>query len=198
VSDKVGVIRSLLGRVDVLLLGGGIGNTFAFAMDRPIGESLADRDFSGDARAILDEAEHQHVAIHVPIDVVVAPDMEGEGEVAPADQVEESDHIFDIGPETVREYAGVIAGAKTVFWNGPMGVFEKPQFAKGTIGIAQAVAQSESYSVIGGGDSLAAVETAGVADRIDHLSTGGGASLEFLEGQVLPGVAAIAASGGEA
>ena len=191
VSDKVGVIRSLLERVDALLPGGGIASTFSYAGGNEIGESLADRDFAEEGRLILSEAEARGVSVLLPDDVVVAADIDAPGRVVAAVNVEPADQIFDIGPRAVERYAAVIAGAGTVFWNGPMGVFERSEFAKGTVGIAKAVAQSSAFSVVGGGDSLAAVEQAGVAGQIDHLSTGGGASLEFLEGRDLPGVAAV-------
>jgi len=191
VTDKVGVIRQLLQRVDTLLLGGGIANTFALASGKVIGNSLADRDFLEEARSIVDEARQRNVDVQLPVDYIVAQSIDDFGHVVPDDGVAENQSIFDIGPETVKSYGEILKNARTVFWNGPMGVFENPEFAKGTIGVAKAVAASDAFSVIGGGDSLAAVEQAGVSARIDHLSTGGGASLEFLEGATLPGVAAL-------
>ncbi len=191
VTDKVGVIQELLGRVDALLLGGGMANTFAMAQGQEIGDSLADRDFVDEARSILTNAEERGVKVQLPVDVVVAADLDADGTLKKAGDVGQGDRIFDIGPETVQEYATVINEAGTVFWNGPMGVFERPTFAEGTIGIARAIAASKAFSVVGGGDSLAAIDVAGVGDQIDHLSTGGGASLEFLEGKTLPGVAAL-------
>ncbi|MBX3070005.1 MAG: phosphoglycerate kinase [Thermomicrobiales bacterium] len=191
VTDKVGVINELMTRVDALLLGGGIANTFALASGQPIGASLADRDFAPQAKEILERAASQGIAIHLPVDVVADTSIDGPGEIADAGSVGDDQSIFDIGPETVEAYGKVLKEAKTIFWNGPMGVFEKPAFAKGTLGVADAIAASDSYSVVGGGDSLAAIEQSGVGARIDHLSTGGGASLEFLEGRVLPGVAAL-------
>ncbi len=191
VTGKAGIVRSLLDRVNVLLLGGGIANTFAMARGMEIGESLADRDFADEAREILGMAEQKQVEVMLPVDAVVAPDLEASGTEVAFGDVDASHSIFDIGPATVRAYAKVIENAGTVFWNGPMGVFESPAFANGTLGIAQAVAKSDAFTVIGGGDSLAAIEQSGLAGQIDHLSTGGGASLEFLEGQELPGVAAI-------
>lgn len=191
VTDKVGVIEQLLQRVDALLLGGGIANTFALASGLEIGTSLADREFVDQAKSILEMARVKGVAIHLPVDVVVADSMDSPGQVVPASHVGSDQGIFDIGPETVRAYTLVLSKASTIFWNGPMGVFEKPDFAGGTLGVARAIASSAAFSVIGGGDSLAAIEQSGVADQIDHLSTGGGASLEFLEGKTLPGVAAL-------
>jgi phosphoglycerate kinase len=191
VTDKAGIIRSLLDRVNTLLLGGGISNTFAFAQGTEIGKSLADREFAEEAREILALAGEHGVRVMLPVDVVVSADVESAGRTAPVSEIEADDSIFDIGPETVTVYAEVIEQAGTVFWNGPMGVFEEPEFAQGTLGVARAVAASAAFSVVGGGDSLAAIDQSGLADQIDHLSTGGGASLEFLEGQELPGVAAI-------
>lgn len=191
VTDKVGVIRNLLNLVDALVLGGGIANTFALAAGFSIGNSLADRDFVPTAKEILDEARSKGIEIHLPIDVVVASNVDANGRVVQMNEVPNDESIFDIGPQTLEAYASVLKSAKTIFWNGPLGVFEKPEFAKGTLGVANAIAASDSYSVVGGGDSLAAIEQSGVAAQIDHLSTGGGASLEFLEGQTLPGVAAL-------
>jgi phosphoglycerate kinase len=191
VTDKVGVINELMTRVDVLLLGGGIANTFALAAGQPIGASLADLDFAPQATEILERAASRGIVIHLPIDVVADTSIDGPGEIMDAGSVGDDQSIFDIGPKTVEAYGNVLKDARTIFWNGPMGVFEKPAFAKGTLGVAEAIAASDSYSVVGGGDSLAAIEQSGVGARIDHLSTGGGASLEFLEGRVLPGVAAL-------
>jgi phosphoglycerate kinase len=191
VTDKAGVIRNLLDRVDSLLLGGGIASTFAYAKGQEIGQSLADRDFADQAREILDLASQRNVRIELPIDAVVATQIDDAGHVSAVNEIASSESIFDIGPATIQAYAQIIQEAGTVFWNGPMGVFEKPSFAQGTLGVAKAVARSSAISVVGGGDSLAAVAESGFADQIDHLSTGGGASLEFLEGQELPGIAAI-------
>jgi phosphoglycerate kinase len=196
VTDKAGIIRSLLDRVNVLLLGGGISNTFAFAQGQEIGKSLADREFAAEAREILAQADERGVRVMLPVDVVVSADVDSGGRTVSVSDIDADDSIFDIGPETVMAYAEVIEQAGTVFWNGPMGVFEEPEFAQGTLGIARAVAASNAFSVIGGGDSLAAIDQSGLADQIDHLSTGGGASLEFLEGPELPGVAAMRRSQG--
>ena len=191
VTDKAGVIRNLLDRVDSLLLGGGIASTFAYAKGQEIGQSLADRDFADQAREILDLASQRNVRIELPQDAVVATQIDDAGHVAAVEEIASSESIFDIGPATIQAYSQIIQEAGTVFWNGPMGVFEKPGFAQGTLGVAKAVARSSAFSVVGGGDSLAAVAESGFADQINHLSTGGGASLEFLEGQELPGIAAI-------
>ncbi len=197
VTDKVGVINSLLGNVDGLLLGGGIANSFLFAQGNEIGLSLADRDFAGEARRILAKAAEARIAIGLPSDVVVALDLDQPETVKSTKDLTGEDRIFDIGPDSLSSYTTVIEQAGTVFWNGPMGVFERDAFARGTLGIAEAVASSSAFSVIGGGDSLAAIEQSGLASQIDHLSTGGGASLEFLEGNSLPGIEAVRAGMGQ-
>ncbi len=193
VSDKIGVIEYLLDKVDALIIGGGMANTFLAAQGHPVGKSLQETDKAALARQLLDRARERGVTIALPTDVVVAAAMTAESprqtvsaDVVPADQA-----IFDIGPETVARYAAIIAGARTIVWNGPMGVFEVAPFAAGTRAIAGAVADADAFSIVGGGDSVAAIEGSGLADRISHVSTGGGASLEFLEGRELPGVAAL-------
>ena len=192
VSDKLAVIRHLLERIDVLVIGGGMANTFLLAQGREIGTSLAEPTQVPEAQAVLALATKRDVTVLLPIDVVVAPSIEAAtGTVVSVGAIPADAAIFDIGPATVESYASAIRGAKTVFWNGPMGVFERPAFAAGTLGVAQAVAEVDGFTVVGGGDSVAAIEQAGLADRIDHVSTGGGASLELLEGRVLPGVAAL-------
>ena len=193
VSDKIGVIENLLGKVDALLIGGGMANTFLAAQGSPIGKSLNEPDKADLARDLLARARERGVALALPIDVVIAPEMT---EAAPRRIVNIADvptdeAIFDIGPETVQHYKTILNGARTIVWNGPMGVFEIAPFATGTRAIAAAVADSGAYTIVGGGDSVAAIEEAGLADRISHVSTGGGASLEFLEGRELPGVAAL-------
>src|SRR5215218_9610244 len=193
VSDKFAVLEHLLGRVDALLLGGGMANTVLLAQGHRIGSSLAEPDRVDEARRLIDNAGQRGVLMGVPTDVVVAGSLDRTTVsttsvgAMPPDQA-----IFDIGPETVARYCQEIAGARTVFWNGPMGVFEREPFANGTLGIARCVANATAYTVVGGGDSLAAIDAAGVAERIDHISTGGGASLEYLEGRDLPGIAALA------
>jgi phosphoglycerate kinase len=192
VSDKLGVIGHLLDRVDALLLGGGMANTVLLAQGNEIGASLAEPDRTADALSLLDRAQDRGVQIALPSDVVVARALAADqGSVVPIDRVPEDQSIFDIGPETSERFCEHIARAGTVFWNGPMGVFEHPAFAHGTVAIARCVAAADAFTVVGGGDSVAAIEAAGVASAIDHISTGGGASLEFLEGQTLPGIAAL-------
>lgn len=192
VSDKLAVIGQLLERVDALLLGGGMANTILLAQGREIGQSLAEPELVDDARRLIATARGRGIALLLPTDVVVAPSIDSDdATVVSVDHVPAEAAIFDIGPETVRRYCEQVGGARTIFWNGPMGVFERPRFATGTIEVARCVADADAFSVVGGGDSVAAVKAAGVADRIDHISTGGGASLEFLEGRTLPGIAAI-------
>jgi len=190
ISSKIGVIDNLLTKVDGLLIGGGMANTFLKAQGHEIGQSLVEDDSLDVARETLARAGERLV---LPVDVVVADrfDAEADSEVVPVDWVPEDWRILDIGPETVELFKRKLAGAKTVVWNGPMGVFEFPRFAAGTEAIARFLANLEAITIIGGGDVVAAVREAGVADRIDHVSTGGGASLEFLEGRELPGVAAL-------
>jgi phosphoglycerate kinase len=193
ISDKIGVISRLLTLVDTLLIGGGMANTFLLAQGYNVGDSLVERDAVPQAREILAEAQRRNAEILLPTDVVIADAASATAQrrVVSADQVPDGWRILDIGPETVKTYAAKIVQAKTIFWNGPMGLFEIAPFAAGTHGIAEAVAQSGALSVIGGGDSVAAIEQMGLADRISHISTGGGASLEFLEGKELPGVAVL-------
>jgi phosphoglycerate kinase len=190
ISDKIEVIQNLLGKVDRLLIGGAMMFTFQKSQGANIGKSLCEEDKLDLARELLSQAGSR---ISLPTDAVAALgiDDESSAHVVAADKIPDGEMGLDIGPATSAEFAGIISTAKTIVWNGPMGVFEKDAFAAGTISVAKAVAQSNAVSVIGGGDSAAAVEKAGVADRITHISTGGGASLEFLAGQVLPGVAAL-------
>ena len=190
IGDKIGVIRNLLGKADQILIGGGMANTFFKAQGYPVGDSLVEDDALETARSLLADAGPK---LRLPVDVVIADafDNEAERRVMAVAPIPEGWRILDIGPETVANYSKVIAGAKTVVWNGPMGVFEMPNFAKGTFGIAEAVAASDAVSIVGGGDSVAAVRQSGLADKITHISTGGGASLEMLEGKVLPGLAAL-------
>lgn len=191
ISDKIGVIRNLLSRVDTLLIGGGMANTFFKAQGYEVGDSLVEEDAVDTARTLLAEAGDKLV---LPVDVVIAEEISPDAEprVMKVGNVPSGWRILDIGPETVELFKGKLRDARTVVWNGPMGVFEVEPFAKATFAIAQALAELEGATVIvGGGDSAAAVEKAGVADRITHVSTGGGASLEFLEGKELPGVAVL-------
>ena len=190
ISDKIGVIRNLLEKADQVLIGGGMANTFFKAQGYPIGDSLVEEDVLDEAREIL---KHAGTKMRLPVDVVIADafSAEAESKVMPMGPVPDGWRIMDIGPQTVEAYAKAIRGAKTVVWNGPMGVFEFPRFAEGTFGVARAVADSDATSIVGGGDSVAAINEAGLADKITHVSTGGGASLEMLEGKTLPGLAAL-------
>jgi phosphoglycerate kinase len=191
VSDKLEIIDALVSRVDTILVGGGIANTFLLAMGNEIGRSLAEQDRPDDIGRLLAAAAARGVTVLLPTDVVVAPALDRSGRVVPADAIPPGEAVYDIGPETARRYAACIGQARSVFWNGPMGVVERPAFAEGTLAVARAIADSEAFSVVGGGDSLAAVALAGVATRISHLSTGGGASLEFIAGRPLPGVVVL-------
>jgi phosphoglycerate kinase len=192
VSDKIGVLEHLVERVESLLIGGGMANTFLLERGNEIGTSLAEPDALDDARRVVQLAGQYGTAVLLPSDVVIAPSIDSDHtSTISADAVPTDQSIFDIGPDTIAGFSKRIGAAKTIFWNGPMGVFEKPQFATGTKEIARAVAESRAYSVIGGGDSVAAVEEAGVAGQISHISTGGGASLEFVEGGALPGIEAL-------
>ena len=193
VSDKIGVLESLAGRVDKILIGGAMANTFLRARGHNLGKSKVEEDKLALARSFLKKADERTVQVLLPRDFVAAPGIDApEGHVVSLSQIGEDDMVLDIGPETARGYADEIARARTLFWNGPMGVFEKQPFAEGTFAIARAVAENRrAVTVVGGGDSVAAVEQAGVADAISHLSTGGGASLEFIEGKALPGIAAL-------
>jgi phosphoglycerate kinase len=192
VSDKFAVLEHLLGRVDALLLGGGMANTLLLAQGHQTGSSLSEPDRVEEARRLVDSAEGRGVHIDIPTDVVIARSLDSTtAQVVPVDIIPADQAIFDIGPETVARYCRQIASARTVFWNGPMGVFERGPFANGTLGIARCVADATAYTVVGGGDSLAAIDAAGVAEHIGHISTGGGASLEYLEGRVLPGIAVL-------
>ena len=194
VSGKLEVIENLLGKVDSLLVGGAMAYTFFKAQGMPIGTSLVEDDLVGTALDLLTRASEKMVPFELPMDHVVAPEAAPDAptEILRADDPAIGDRKgLDIGPLTVAEYGKVISRAKTVVWNGPMGVFEMPAFAKGTLGIAEAVAAVRGTTIIGGGDSVAAVTQAGVADRMTHISTGGGASLEFLGGRELPGIKAL-------
>ncbi|MCC6793329.1 MAG: phosphoglycerate kinase [Thermomicrobiales bacterium] len=188
VSDKLAVIENLILKVDALVIGGGMANTFLLAQGHAIGTSLAERDFAEKATELIAQAADRGVEIMLPVDVVVTAGMDGEASVVGLDGVTDDLAIFDIGPKSAELFAERIGAAKTIFWNGPMGVFEKPAFAAGTKAIATAVAAADAFTVVGGGDSVAAVEQMGVADKISHISTGGGASLEFIEGKELPGI----------
>jgi phosphoglycerate kinase len=190
ISDKIGVIRNLLTKADAVLIGGGMANTFFKAAGYPVADSLVEDDALETARQLIQEGGTK---LRLPVDVVIADKFEesAASKVIPMGPVPDGWRILDIGPETVAAYAKVIGGAGQVVWNGPMGVFEFPAFAKGTFGLAKAIAESNAISIIGGGESVAAIQQSGLADKITHISTGGGASLEMLEGLVLPGVAAL-------
>ncbi|HEV8321604.1 MAG TPA: phosphoglycerate kinase [Myxococcota bacterium] len=192
VSDKIGVLEELLKRVDALLVGGAMANTFLFAQGHALGKSKVEADRAPLARSLLQKAEEAGVDVLLPTDLVVADGIDAaEGEVVAVGAVPQGKMALDIGPATLAGFRDRLLRAKTIFWNGPMGVFEKEPFAAGTMGLARAVAEVRALSVVGGGDSAAAVARSGVAARISHVSTGGGASLEFMEGQTLPGVAAL-------
>jgi len=192
VSDKLAVLDHLLPRVDALFLGGGMANTLLLATGHIIGKSLAEPELVDHAKNLLAAAAQRGVAVLLPVDVVVAAALDSDGaRVVAIDAVPADEAIFDIGPATVERFCAEMRRARTLFWNGPMGVFEHPPFDRGTRAIATCMADVDAYTVVGGGDSAAAVEAAGLADHIAHISTGGGASLEFLEGRVLPGIAAI-------
>ncbi len=192
VSDKISVLQNLVSKVDHLLIGGGMANTFLLAKGVDVGTSLVEEDKVELARMIMDEARSAGTELHLPVDAVVAWDIDAfDGDDVPINKIPDDQGIFDIGPETARNYVKILLTMKTVLWNGPLGVTENHAFERGTKAVAEAVAKSKGYTVIGGGDSVAAVEKLGYADRIDHISTGGGASLEYLEGRELPGLAAI-------
>jgi phosphoglycerate kinase len=195
VSDKIAVLENLLGRVNALYIGGAMANTFLKAKGGHLGRSLLEEDKLALARSFLKKAEERGVQVLLPRDVVAAAGTRAEtGKVVSAMNVPEDLAALDIGPETVRAFSDGISRAKTIFWNGPMGVFESEPFAAGTIAVARTLAAvPDALTVVGGGDSVAAVHRAGVAERLSHISTGGGASLEFLEGKRLPGLAALEA-----
>jgi phosphoglycerate kinase len=190
VSDKLGTINALVDRVDTLLIGGAMAFTLIAAGGGAIGDSVVEPDRLDEVRAVMTRAGERGISIVLPVDVVAAQELSVEAPRAtvPADRIPEGWKGLDVGPQTVAAFASAIAEAKTVLWNGPMGVFELEPFAAGTLGVAQAIASSGAFSVVGGGDSLLAVRRTGLEDAFDHLSTGGGASLEFLEGRPLPGI----------
>jgi phosphoglycerate kinase len=193
VSDKLGLVEHLVERVDGLAIGGGMAFTFLKAMGHGIGRSLLESDRVDAARAVVERSRSRGVPLRLPVDVVVAPGVDAVDGLRTVGirEIPEDLMGLDIGSATVTQFATALRAAKTIVWNGPMGVFEKAPFAAGTLGVARAVADSGAFSVIGGGDTIAAVHQAGVLDRIGYVSTAGGAFLEFLEGRVLPGVAAL-------
>jgi len=190
ISDKIGVIKNLLKKADTILIGGGMANTFFKAQGYPVADSLVEDEALETAKELLKEGGTK---LRLPVDVVLADkfDAEANTKTMPVGPIPDGWRIMDVGPETVKAYGKVIEAAGTVVWNGPMGVFEMPKFAEGTYGIAKMVAASKAVSIIGGGDSVAAIQQSGLSDKITHISTGGGASLEMLEGLELPGVAAL-------
>jgi phosphoglycerate kinase len=191
VSDKIGVIQNLLQKADTILIGGGMANTFFKAQGYPIGDSLVEDKSLTIARKILAEGDKK---LRLPVDVVIAKAFapDAESKILEMGPIPDSWRILDVGPKTITAYKKVLTDSGTIVWNGPMGVFEFPKFAQGTFKLAQAVADSPAVSIIGGGDSVAAVNQSGLSSRVTHISTGGGASLEMLEGKVLPGLAALA------
>ena len=193
VSDKIGVITNLLDKVDTLIIGGGMAYTFMNALGYSIGTSICESDKVELAKDTMAKAKEKGVKFLLPVDNVVATEYKADAEnkVVDSDQIPDGWMGMDIGPKTCELFADAIKGAGTVVWNGPMGVSEWDAFANGTIAVAKAVADSGAISIIGGGDSAAAVEKLGFADKMTHISTGGGASLEFLEGKVLPGIACL-------
>ena len=197
VSTKLTLLENLIGKVDQLIVGGGIANTFIAAAGHGVGKSLIEADLVATAAKIMAAAKARGADVPVPEDVVVAPAFAADAPatVKPVDRVDAQDMILDIGPQTAARYAALIAQAGTVVWNGPVGVFEFDAFGKGTETLARAIAASKAFSIAGGGDTLAAVEKYGVEDRISYISTGGGAFLEFLEGKELPAVVALQARG---
>ncbi|HEX9818050.1 MAG TPA: phosphoglycerate kinase [Methylomirabilota bacterium] len=192
VSDKIALVEHLLARVDVLVIGGGMAFTFLRALGHGVGTSLVEPDRVETARAALETARRRGVQVALPVDAVVAAGLDSpSGRAVAIRDIPAAQMGLDIGPLTVERFAAVLKTAKTIVWNGPMGVFEKPAFATGTVALARAVAESPAFSVIGGGDTVAAVNQAGVADRVGYISTAGGAFLQFLEGRPLPGVEAL-------
>jgi phosphoglycerate kinase len=193
VSDKIGVINRLLEKVDKLLIGGGMSYTFLRAQGKEIGKSRLEKDKLDLAKELMAKAAQRKVEFLLPVDHVITTSLDPDSPVktVPAGQIPADWEGVDIGPQTRKLFAEALRGAKTVFWNGPLGVFEQPRFAEGSKAIAQALAGSGATTVIGGGDSAACIEQLGLADKVSHISTGGGASLEFIEGKTLPGIAAL-------
>ena len=193
VSDKISVINNLLEKVDTLLIGGGMAYTFFKAEGLNIGSSLCEDDKLDLAKELIEKAKKKNVKLLLPIDVVVAKEFssDAESKVVKVDEIEDGWEGMDIGPETIKQFEEILKNAKTIMWNGPLGVFEFDKFAKGTNEIAKIIGNTDAITVIGGGDSAAAIEKAGMADKMTHISTGGGASLEFLEGKNLPGISCL-------
>ena len=197
VSDKIGVIENMIDKVDTSIIGGGMAHTFDASKGYPIGDSLCERDKIDLAKELLEKAEKKGVKVVLPVDVVIADKFAADAntKTVDVDKVPDGWQALDSGAKTSEEYVNALKGAKTVIWNGPMGVFEFDAFAKGTEAVARAVAQATkegAVSIVGGGDSIAALKKTGLSEKISHISTGGGATLELLEGKVLPGIAALA------
>ena len=197
VSDKIGVIENMIDKVDTIIIGGGMAHTFDASKGYPIGDSLCERDKIDLAKALLEKAAKKGVKVVLPVDLVIADKFAADAntKIVDVDKVPDGWQALDSGPKTSEEYVNALKGAKTVIWNGPMGVFEFDAFAKGTEAVARAVAQATkegAVSIVGGGDSIAALKKTGLSEKISHISTGGGATLELLEGKVLPGIAALA------
>ncbi|MGD1994716.1 MAG: phosphoglycerate kinase, partial [Anaerolineae bacterium] len=190
VSDKIGVVERLLERCDRLLIGGGMANTFFAAMGFDMADSLVEEDAVDTAETLLQQGKSRLV---LPVDVVVADafDNDAQAQVVAPDQVPPGWRVLDVGPNTISTFESALGGARTVVWNGPLGVFEMPSFAKGTVALAEILARLDATTIVGGGDSAAAVRQTGLNDQFTHISTGGGASLQMLEGKALPGVAAL-------
>ena len=193
VSDKINVINNLLEKADTIIIGGGMAYTFSAAQGGKVGDSLLEADWESYANEMVEKAKEKGVKLLLPVDTVCADAFapDAKSQVVKAGEIPDGWQGLDIGPETVKLYCGAVADAGTVIWNGPMGVFEFPAFAKGTEAVAEALSRTDAITIIGGGDSAAAVEQLGYADKMTHISTGGGASLEFLEGKELPGVACL-------
>ncbi len=192
VSDKIGVMEALLGKVDALLIGGAMANTFLAARGLSVGKSRYEEDKLALARSLMSAADEKGVALVLPVDVRVGDSTDAsEAQVSAVEGIAADDMALDIGPETEKRFRERLRRAQAVFWNGPMGLFENPAFAEGTLAVARAAADCPGFSVVGGGDSVAAIQQAKLASRFDHVSTGGGASLEYLEGRPLPGVEAL-------
>jgi phosphoglycerate kinase len=193
ISDKMGVLRNLLAKADVIVIGGGMANTFLKAAGLSVGDSLVEDDMLETGRAVMSEAEQRGVGLRLPIDVVVADRFaaDAQSQTVAVDRVPDGWRIMDAGPRSVEAYAEALRVCKTVVWNGPLGVIEMPAFARGSAALAAALAELDAVTIVGGGETAALIEEAGLADKFDHVSTGGGAFLEFLEGRDLPGVAAL-------
>ena len=189
ISDKIELVENFINIANTILIGGAMAYTFFRAKGLATGKSLVEIDKIDLAKDLLAKASQKNVAIELPVDHVVAPGLDSAtSQVTPVDRTPADQMGLDIGPETIRRYSEIISRAKTIVWNGPMGVFENPKFAQGTFAIARAVAESKAFSIVGGGDSAAAVAQSGMESKITHISTGGGATLEFLSGRKLPGV----------